>query len=410
MPSRPNRLSVMFKPVLACNLRCRYCYAERERDGAAPSMGMDELRVAFQWLLAYCREGGFGSVQVVWHGGEPTLPGHAYLEEAVLFYETLFRDAGIQVSSGIQTNLARLDDGLLAVLRDHFGASVGVSMDWNTGARVWPNGRDSTPDVAGNVARLKRAGVKVTAISAVSAANVGDPVGMYRYFKGLGLPFRSNRIFPNGTAGSDAGAAGVSAQDYAAFVNGLADAMLSDPEPHVARTACDYILAYLRDGASLCCLSEDCTKSFLCLAPGGAVYPCSRFDDASERVGDFLHDDVSAVRARLRAFTADSPLDDPASRAKRLDECRSCTWLPMCHSGCLHSRKTGWLEEECAANRLIWGHLASVLGKMGIPRGFLRDALADEAAETFLNALAGGNAGGAGSKQDGKDKDHGFRK
>lgn len=389
MADSRNRLSVMFKPTTACNLRCKYCYAARGRDDCARSMDMDELRAAFRFLLDYCVENGFGGVHVEWHGGEPTLPGAAFIDEAVDFYESLFGEAGIAVTNGIQTNLARLDDALADLLVRRFPASIGVSVDWSTGERAWPDGRDSTGDVVANLRSLKGAGAKITAISTVSAANVRDPGGMYRFFKDLGVPFRSNRIFPNGTAGSDSSSAGVSAADYASFICALADTMLADPEPHVARTACDYIVAYLRDGSSLCCLSRDCTRSFLSIAPGGAVYPCNRFDTPSEIVGDFRRDKPSDVRARILDFVAGGLGDNPGARRLREEKCPSCPWLQLCHSGCLHSRKTGWIEEECKVNCLIWGHISEALGAMGVPRGFLRGIAASASADSFLDALFG---------------------
>lgn len=389
MADSPNRLSVMFRPTMACNLRCSYCYAARGRDGLARSMDMEEVRAAFRFIRDYCLENGFEAVQVVWHGGEPTLPGAAFMEEAIAFYDSLLGDAGISVSNGIQTNLARLDDALAGLLVRRFPSSIGVSIDWNTGERAWPDGRDSTPDVVGNIRRLKGLGARITAISSVSSANVRDPVGMYRFFKGLGVPFRSNRIFPNGTAGSDVTATAVSSADYASFLCILVDTMLADPAPHVARTACDYVVAYLCDGSSLCCLSEDCTRSFLSVAPGGAIFPCNRFDAPSEAVGDFRRDRPAEVRARLLGFVRGSRSDDPRARLLREGRCPSCPWLPLCHSGCLHSRKTGWLSEECEVNRLVWGHIAETLGGMGIPRGFLRGIAGSADADTFFETLLG---------------------
>lgn len=391
MPDSRNRLSVMFKPTTACNLRCSYCYAARGRVECAKTMDAEEVQTAFRWLLDYCRQGGFTDVHVVWHGGEPTLPGAAFMEETISFYESMFGDAGIPVSSGIQTNLAILDDALAELLAKRFSASVGVSIDWNTGARVWPDGHDSTPGVVANIRRLRAIGAKVTAISSVSAANVRDPVGMYDFFKELGVPFRSNRIFPNDTAGSDSLSSGVSAGDYASFICSLVDVMLADPKPHVARTACDYVIAYLCNGSSLCCLSEDCTRSFLSIAPGGAIYPCNRFDTPSETIGDFRCDSAADVRTRLADYVRGSRSDDPATRILRERECPSCPWLSMCHSGCLHSRKTGWLLEECKANCLIWSHISEKLGDMGIPRGFLRDISGTDAAESFLASLFDSN-------------------
>ena len=387
MADSRNKLSVMFKPTTACNLRCRYCYAARGRDNYAQLMEMDELRMAFRFLNDYCVENGFQSIHIVWHGGEPTLPGFSFMGEAIDFYETLFESSGISVSNGIQTNLARLDDRLANLLVGRFSSSIGVSIDWNTGDRVWPDGHDSTPDVVDNIRRLQNLGAKITAISSVSSANIGNPTGMYGFFKALGVPFRSNRIFPNDTPGSDAGSSAVSSVEYASFICALIDTMLADPVPHVARTACDYIVSYLCNGSSLCCLSEDCTRSFLSIAPGGAIYPCNRFDTPCETVGDYRRDKPVDVRRRLLDFVRGSLSDNPETRLLREEKCPVCPWLSLCHSGCLHSRKTGWLSEECKVNCLIWSHVSEVLDAMGIPRGFLRDLGNGADADEFLEAL-----------------------
>src|SRR4051812_14258644 len=75
------RLNFGLKISSRCNLNCSYCYVYNKGDTTwrgRPSMMSDEVFNATSTRIRdYCRLSGQGSVQIVFHGGEPTLVGRA---------------------------------------------------------------------------------------------------------------------------------------------------------------------------------------------------------------------------------------------------------------------------------------------------------------------------------------------
>jgi len=97
---------LLITPVgLSCNLRCDYCYNAVVRGPSRKLnlMSLDLLAKLYHDFLAVAAH----RVVIIWHGGEPTLAGLEFFEQAVNLQSVLC-ESGITVENCIQTNATLL--------------------------------------------------------------------------------------------------------------------------------------------------------------------------------------------------------------------------------------------------------------------------------------------------------------
>ena len=189
------QLSIIFKPTSKCNLRCRYCYAAREREAFDGTMTIKEAKRAFNWIKEYCEKLHFQDVTVIWHGGEPLLMGKNFIEECVGYYTEVLNASSISVRNQIQTNLTLATDDYIPLLKKSFASRIGFSLDYNSEYRVFANGVNATDTILERAKVLKNAGLNLGAITMMSSNIIGKLDELYHYFKRIDIPFRLNRMF-----------------------------------------------------------------------------------------------------------------------------------------------------------------------------------------------------------------------
>ncbi|HBY01742.1 MAG TPA: hypothetical protein DEG92_04240, partial [Rikenellaceae bacterium] len=74
-------LSVLIEPTSACNLECSYCYKGKKLNRR---MSFSAFKIVAQKIIDYCRKKN-RPLLFVWHGGEPTLLGTDFYEQAFEF-------------------------------------------------------------------------------------------------------------------------------------------------------------------------------------------------------------------------------------------------------------------------------------------------------------------------------------
>jgi Arylsulfatase regulator (Fe-S oxidoreductase) len=117
-----------------CNLHCRHCFIPKN----PKKMTHDDVAREGAALMKFARPGQHILVQ--WHGGEPTMFGAAWLEEAMDRVEQACPE--LTFSHGIQTNLMTYSEEWADLYRRRFGGNVGVS--WDPKIRLLPGGQQET--------------------------------------------------------------------------------------------------------------------------------------------------------------------------------------------------------------------------------------------------------------------------
>ncbi|WP_433047382.1 FxsB family cyclophane-forming radical SAM/SPASM peptide maturase [Dactylosporangium sp. CS-033363] len=140
-----------------CNLSCDYCYVYESIDQSwreqPNTMAPATLDQVAQRIDEHAKSHDLRELEVVLHGGEPLMAGHAALAGAL----EKMRAAFPATRFAIQTNGILLDDRFLALFHE-YGVRVGVSVDGGPAAtdlhRRYANGRGSYDRISAGIARL----------------------------------------------------------------------------------------------------------------------------------------------------------------------------------------------------------------------------------------------------------------
>jgi uncharacterized protein len=197
------RVTWVVKASKLCDLRCRYCYEWNELGNPA-RISLTDWRRLLDAVKAYHRRTAIRlgvpvESRVVWHGGEPLLLPNAYVNSVLALERELFGEAALEsgeLVNVIQTNLYALSNEKIELLRD--GAfAVGVSMDFAGGVRLSLSGRQTEVQVAGNIDRLRAAGINPGAITVLARHTLPHMRRIYDFFESLDMTYRMLPLFPS---------------------------------------------------------------------------------------------------------------------------------------------------------------------------------------------------------------------
>ncbi len=181
----PEPTALILQPTTLCNLDCLYCYLPDRR-----------LKRDMTPEVAQAIAGGIpddwpssGTLEVVWHGGEPLALGPAAARELFAPFEPL-RLAG-RIAHVIQTN-ATLITGEWCELFKEFDVSVGLSIDGPpqmSANRVDWRGRPAFARIVDGISELRRHGMDFTVIAVVDQASSGHAVEILDFLVELGCAY-----------------------------------------------------------------------------------------------------------------------------------------------------------------------------------------------------------------------------
>ena len=365
--------SILVKPASsACNIACGYCfYRTLSARRAVPDAGLmshETLRALTENALAY----GTGYTTFAFQGGEPTLCGLAFYEQAVRLQHEL-RRPGQVVENSLQTNGLLLDEAWAEFLaREDF--LVGLSLDGpqsiHDANRVDMRGQGTHGRVLQAAALLRAHGVRFNVLSVVTDETCAHAAELYAFYKENGFSYVQligclDEEQGTTTDGARAGGRAVNAEAYGRFLCELFDLWYAD---FMAGQDMDVRmfsnLAQLAAGypAEECGMSGRCTCYFAVEADG-SVYPCDFYCTDAWKLGT-VHEPFAtlaaseAAREFVRASTSQAP------------QCRACPWFALCRGGCRRWRDAGGaqgcgLNRLCPAYQRFFGHTWERLQALG---------------------------------------------
>lgn len=191
----------VMKTTKLCNLRCKYCY-EWEHLSDPTRMSEAVWRHALVAIRDYAelasRRSGYDlPVDVIWHGGEPTLLPRAYFEAVFALQREIFPGEWIEgrrVRNYLQTNLYSVRDEHLDVFGEH-GITLGVSVDFAAGVRLTAGGRATESAVLANISRLQDRGVPFSIISVLAGHTVSQIQQVFDEITRIDKPARLLPLF-----------------------------------------------------------------------------------------------------------------------------------------------------------------------------------------------------------------------
>lgn len=347
--------SLMIKPVGAmCNLRCTYCYylpMLAQWEGHARRMSYETLEHLFAGALPRWGD----RVTIAWQGGEPTLAGLEFFEEALMLQRQYARP-GQRVDNAIQTNGTLLDETWCRFLRKH-GILVGLSLDgperFHDHYRTSARGEPSSNTVLDAITLMRRHGVEFNVLCVLNDRNIQHPEELLGYF--LNRELRWLQFIPAIEWEEDAETGDTrpapyspTGRAYGEFLCRLFDRWFDRHRHHLSVRLFDAVLMKLvRDEMPFCILSASCHMQ-LTVEHDGSVFGCDHFVEPRWRLGQI--DDVDWLEQldldRLHTF---------AERKQHLPEsCIQCPWLQLCHGGCPKHRP--WRGDVPAPSALCEGY------------------------------------------------------
>lgn len=179
----PPAFQVMVKPCSAlCNLDCSYCfYLAKEQLYPEATFRMSDALLE-EYIRQYIAVQRGPEVVVAWQGGEPTLMRLEFYRKVVELQQK-YRRPGTRLLNALQTNGTRLNDEWCAFFREH-DFLIELSLDGpralHDAYRVDKGGQPTFDRVMAGLALLKQHNVEFNILTCVHAANVEQPLEVYR--------------------------------------------------------------------------------------------------------------------------------------------------------------------------------------------------------------------------------------
>jgi len=340
MKARAKRLdSVLIKPAGPdCNMACSYCFY-LDKASLFPHFQVHRMNEAvLEETIRQVMSQAGPSVSIGWQGGEPTLMGLPFFEQAVKFEKRYGQ--GKSIGNGLQTN-GLLLDGQWAEFLKTYHFLVGISLDGpehiHNRYRSLQGGQDSWSRVTDRANLLLDAHVEVNALTVVNDYSVRFPHEIYSFLKEMGLTYMQFipciETDPHDT--TKASPFSVSANLYGDFLIALFDlwtADFSDNSPTTSIRFFDSLFyCYVDLSPPECTLLPSCGV-YVVVEHNGDVFSCDFFVEPEWKLGNVMEASLTdMLNSKLQSFFGQKKASLPES-------CQNCKWLSHCRGGCTKDR------------------------------------------------------------------------
>jgi Arylsulfatase regulator (Fe-S oxidoreductase) len=332
-----------------CNLYCEHCFIPKN----PKRMDHDAVVRVADYLRRFASPGQ--DILIQWHGGEPTLFGPDWLEEAICRLEEAARE--FRLSHGIQTNLMTYSSRWAEVYRRHFGGVVGVS--WDPGIRLLARGRPETNAAYEerfwrNLRRLVADGLDPYLVMTATRSffeTFHNPFALFELLRSNGIRrAHIERLTETGYARDNWQRLGV---DNAAYAKGMARILrayvawrkVPDDGRDLNLSPFDGLIESVRTlgdtPAGYGCWSGACDSRFHTVDASGYKRGCTA-----------LTSEVDNKAAGGRSLRFDQGFEN-VRRNRRAVNCAACPYRTICSSGCLALAMDDG-SGECSGGRTLF--------------------------------------------------------
>lgn len=359
-------VSVLMKPSSGmCNMSCDYCFycdeTQKRRQESYGFMSEQTLKNVIRKTMLRAE----GSVSYAFQGGEPTLRGIEFFEQAVMLQKK-YNKNGIQVNNALQTNGYLLDADWCRFLKKHnflVGVSVDGTKEIHDTYRHDKAGGPTFARVLGATKLLDAFGADYNILTVVNSKVAEHIVEIYAFYKKQGWNFQQYIACldpldePHGQ-----NAYALSPEQYGIFLTELFDLWYADwkagQAPYIRQFE-NYI------GVLAGYMPEACDQRGICgiqnvVEADGSVYPCDFYMIDEYRLGNFNENRLEEINQKRESLGF-------VARSKCLCEtCRACPFFKICRGGCQRNRdyngQSGCYENYfCEGYRMFFN---SCIGRM----------------------------------------------
>ncbi len=348
--------TILIKPVEYCNLACRYCYVNPDlpkRKLKADSVykildGLDELY-----------EAGIGVVDIIWHGGEPTLYGLENIRKAV----DILNESKVKIAWKMQTNATLIDENWVDFFKK-YDFSVGVSIDGykelHNKNRIYPNGRGSFEESYRGFKLLKENGVRTGILSVATKYTLKNLEKFYDFIRSQGVSVRISPFFASGRGKDKMDELGLSNEEYAKLMISLYDKWKDDEVNFILSPIEEIVKSFLVGYNRTCDYSaRGCNHDFISINPDGEVYSCGRLSGVKEAYVGTLDESISKL------------FEKSVKRVEADKECVECKWFRVCGGGCpaisfYYTGNFNKREPSCEGRKKVFEYIYKDLKRRGV--------------------------------------------
>ena len=76
-------LDLLILPTTRCNLRCKYCYVDKEQSRHQSDLSLDDIKTLYGWIKTYSSILNINKIKIQWFGGEPLMFGANYIAQCL---------------------------------------------------------------------------------------------------------------------------------------------------------------------------------------------------------------------------------------------------------------------------------------------------------------------------------------
>ncbi|GAM75405.1 arylsulfatase regulatory protein [Vibrio ishigakensis] len=284
-------------------------------------------------------------VEFTWQGGEPSMRGLPFFQEAVALAEK-YR-AGKTVNHSFQTNGVGLTEEWIRFFADN-DVLIGLSIDGpqpvHDTYRVSRSGLGSYEQVVSTLALLKRFGVRFNVLTVVGEHNFNRGQEVYEHLRELGarhiqfIPLVERIQKDNGDlklchpneSSVDVAPFSVTAQGFGQFLCDVFDIWVRNDVGSVFVQAFDATLAsWCGKPSGICVHSPECGHA-LALEANGDLFQCDHYVYPEYKLGNIHHQTIRQLN------TSQQAVEFGVARSSAMNRtCRNCFFSFACHGGCL---------------------------------------------------------------------------
>lgn len=339
-------ISVLIKPASgSCNMRCSYCfYADEMENRSVQNMGIMNqytLYAMLQRIFAYAEE----SCNIAFQGGEPTLAGLVYFEQAVRYAETLNVN-NCAIHYALQTNGYSLGEEWIQFFKKH-NFLIGISLDGiqevHDQYRVDAKGEGTYERVMQTIQLLQQYEVEFNILTVVNGATVQRVNQNYNFYKRNDFLYQQyiECLDPMGKPPGQE-AYSLTPEQYGAYLIALFKKYYKDMSSgtYVYVRYFENILGILSGHMPESCAMAGRCGTYLCIEADGSVYPCDFYVLDEWKLGNVAEHSIEQInqkRDELRFVEYSHVVPD---------QCEKCKWYPLCRNGCRRNCEPTSLNER----------------------------------------------------------------